>query len=71
MERDTTTLAIQLFTRTGMMMEDASAIAVSIASRAGDDLRADVAQLSRDADRIGCLIRAAQVLLDHKADPSR
>lgn len=61
-DEDTRELVVRLLTRAGMMMEDASAIAVLSAGE-GVEMPDVVAQLEKASTEVGALIAAAKALL--------
>ncbi len=63
MDDETQELINLLCTRIGMIMEDASVVALTIGSRDQDACSADVADLKVAAEQIGMLVEAAQSLL--------
>ncbi len=58
---DVRELVVSLLTRVGVIMEDASPIAILAASR-GVELAKTIDQLDEASDAIGVLIKAAKVL---------
>lgn len=58
---DTDQLIVQLLTRAGMVMEDASAEAI-LSARKGVSLTKVIARLENASDRIAALVAAAKVL---------
>lgn len=63
MDDETQELIIQLCTRIGMIMEDASVVALTIGSRDQDARMAAMTELEVAADQIGRLVKATQSLL--------
>jgi hypothetical protein len=63
MDQDRADLVAQLLTRVGMMMEDASARALSVQDRSESELRMAIADLLAASDRIETLLRAAAALI--------
>ena len=63
MDDETQELITLLCTRIGMIMEDASVVALTIGSRDQDVCLAAIAKLDLAAEQIGRLIKAAQSLL--------
>ena len=70
MDEDTRDLVRKLCTRAGMIMEDASLVAVTMPG--GDDaaMAKAIELLARDAAAIIDLVSAAAALLRREADPS-
>lgn len=62
MDEDTLELTARLCTRIGMIMEDASVIALTLAAASGADRMEALAQLDAAAGRINDLIRAVQAV---------
>ena len=60
-DEDTDQLIVQLLTRAGMVMEDASAEAV-LAARKGVSLAKVIARIENASDTIEALVAAAKVL---------
>lgn len=63
MDDDTRDLIAQLCARIGMIMEDASAVALSISSMTDNERRAAIAEISDQAAGISALAGAAGALL--------
>jgi hypothetical protein len=63
MEDTTQELVILLCTRIGMIMEDASVVALTIGSRDQNARLAAMAELDVAAEQIGRLVKATQSLL--------
>lgn len=63
MDDETQELIILLCTRIGMIMEDASVVALTIGSRDQDACLATIAKLGVAAEQIRWLLRATQSLL--------
>lgn len=61
MDQATADLIVQLCTRAGMIMEDASAVAVTLDTN-DTEFKAQLEQLVRASSRIGVLLAAAAVL---------
>lgn len=64
MDDDTADLIARLCTRVGMIMEDASVIALTISGREPGNRRAAIDELEGAARRINALIAAAKAFLD-------
>jgi hypothetical protein len=62
MDRETAKLISQLCTKAGMIMEDYSALALSLRPQTSSDLRRDLDELAAAADRMAALINAANTL---------
>ena len=62
MEPDTIELIAQLCTQVGMLMEDSSPVAVTIDHNTPEEMRKRLDDLTRAAEKISRLIRAAQAL---------
>lgn len=62
MEDDTHELIAQLFTRAGMIMEDASVIALTVAGMHETERKIAVAELGSATKQISALIAAAEAL---------
>lgn len=63
MNDETRELIILLCTRVGMIMEDASVMALAIGSRDQDERLAAIAELEVTVEQIRRLVKAAQSLL--------
>lgn len=61
---ETDDLVVQLCTRIGMIMEDASVAALSMARTPADHRASVIDELSRSGQRIANLAEAARALLD-------
>lgn len=59
---DVRELVVSLLTRVGMIMEDASPMAI-LAAHQGPELAKTIEQLEEASDAIGALIKAAKVLV--------
>jgi hypothetical protein len=64
MDDDTTDLIARLCTRVGMIMEDASVIALTISGSEPGDLPLAIDELEGAARQIKALVAAARALLD-------
>ena len=64
MDDDTTDLIERLCTRVGMIMEDASVIALTVSGNEPGYLRVAIDELEGAARRTNALIAAARALLD-------
>lgn len=62
MDENTVELIAQLCTRIGMIMEDASVVALTIGNIDGDGMQQVVADLQRAADNISRLVAAVKAL---------
>lgn len=62
MDKDTHDLIIRLCTEAGMRMEDASVIALTIATQGNQDRQVTLDELAAHSDEISALVRAARVL---------
>jgi hypothetical protein len=62
MDDDTRALIAQLYTRIGMIMEDACVVALTIGARNEEERRATIADLVTASARISALIGAIQAL---------
>ncbi len=62
MDLDTIELIAQLCTQVGMIMEDASPVAVTIGHKTPEEMRKRLDDLARAAEKISRLISAAQAL---------
>lgn len=63
MDDDTAHLIAQLCTRIGMIMEDASPIAIGICGMNAADRRAAIAEIAAAAEQISVLSHAVNVLI--------
>jgi hypothetical protein len=63
MDEATADLIAQLCTRIGMIMEDASVVALTIGGRKPENFSADFAELEVAAARVTALVAAAKILL--------
>ena len=64
MKDDTHDLTVQLCTKVGMIMEDASVIALTIGGLASEDRQAALEEIGKAAERISALVEAARLMLD-------
>ena len=64
MDADTHNLVIELSARAGMIMEDASAEAISVRAIPPDDLARHLDRLCEAADNSALLLRSALILAD-------
>ena len=64
MEDDTRDLIVQLCTRVGMIMEDASVVALTIGGLASEDRQTALEEIRKAAERISALVEAARLMLD-------
>ena len=62
MEDDTSELIVQLCTRMGMIMEDASVVALTVGGLTGKERPHAIAELEAAAERISALVAAAKAL---------
>ena len=62
MDPDDLELIARLCTKVGMVMEDASGIAITTTGRQSDHIRATLAELTTAANTIAALVRAAAAI---------
>ncbi len=62
MDDDTTDLVRQLCTRAGMIMEDASAVAILVGGKTPIELRSIIAELQTLAEQVNAVLAAAKAM---------
>ena len=64
MDDDTRDLIVQLCTRVGTIMEDISAVALTISGMAANDRLAALEEIRKAAERISTLVEAVRLIMD-------